>query len=235
MVVSASPAVTEGRATEISIISTRRLTVDIDDVDEGRALTAEVAAQPLNLKSHQRRIAYYSGRDGLSAGERDPARLFSALVDLFLVLGDKALELRRTLLEEHAADLCRDHYELLLRHLKSGLSFFHANLEANASVFNTAYCGGLNLVQRRHADSFLDMGDADYAHAFWQQGQCDEAMTLLEKAVLADPANVCLRHELLSFYQQSRDYKRFTAMQLRLSESLARLGETLPESWRQLR
>lgn len=79
-----------------------------------RWLAMRVARQPCDLRAHAQRVR-------LLAEVGEGARLFGALVDLFLVLGDKGRELRTALLATARPALDPDDHAWLRSHLVAGL------------------------------------------------------------------------------------------------------------------
>lgn len=79
-----------------------------------RWLAMRVARQPYDLRAHAQRVRLLA-----EAGEG--ARLFGALVDLFLVLGDKGGELRAALLTLARPALDADDHAWLQSRLAAGL------------------------------------------------------------------------------------------------------------------
>ncbi|MEN9890815.1 MAG: hypothetical protein RLY78_1110 [Pseudomonadota bacterium] len=79
-----------------------------------RWLAMRIARQPYDLRAHAQRVR-------LLAETGEGSRLFGALVDLFLVLGDKGRELRGALLALARPALDPDDHAWLQSHLAAGL------------------------------------------------------------------------------------------------------------------
>lgn len=98
------------RGLQLSAAARARVAPD----DAWRWLAMRVAREPLDLRAHTQRIR-------LLADCREPNRLFGALVDLFLVLGNKGIGLRYTVLDIARPVLDPDDHAYLRAHLVGGL------------------------------------------------------------------------------------------------------------------
>lgn len=104
-----------------------------------RWLAMRVAREPLDLRAHAQRIR-------LLIDCREPLRLFGAMVDLFLVLGNKGIGLRYTLLDLAREVLDPDDHAYLRAHLVGGL---HPGAQlplAQGSVITRGVIGSAALV-----------------------------------------------------------------------------------------
>lgn len=157
----------------------------------------------------------------------DPVGRFGALADLFIALGRGGLPLRRRLLEL-AADRLEPNCAAFLRaHLDSGLGAATPLPCPQASRL-TGDCGGrLDVVERLTTRTVAAADPLDEARERIDAGQLDQAQTLLEQALLAQPEREELHRELLTVYRHRRDPARLAVMQTRL----ARLSNPLAAEW----
>jgi hypothetical protein len=185
-------------------------------------LAHQVSRSPGDLKTHTRRILFFSN-------EHHADGLFGALLDLFVVLGDKGLALRKRLLGAAAATLSDSQIEILRTRLNQGIHRFDALPPTQYSVLCQFLPQGEKLVQVTSAvhrqDSSRD--PAEEARDLLEYGQVEEAQRLLEEAVLDSPLRLDLNEDLLEIY-------RYTQNPDDLFDMLARLGgrtTAIPEKW----
>lgn len=162
-----------------------------------------------DLLGHVQRIHWQ-----LQHGE--PAGRFGALADLFIALGRGGLPLRRRLLEL-AADRLEPAWAAFLRaHLDTGLDAATPLPCPSTSRLTGDLSGRLDMVERlsaRHAG----VDPLAEARERIDAGQLDQALALLEQALLAQPERAELHRELLTVYRHHRDPARLAAMQTRLT------------------
>ncbi|ACB32929.1 hypothetical protein Lcho_0654 [Leptothrix cholodnii SP-6] len=190
-----------------------------DAREQWRHLSALVARDGHDLESHARRVLL-AFRPPLT----DLA--FGALVDLFLALGERGRGLRRRLLETGEGWLEADEAHFLRMHLEPGLTRATALPAAPGSVFHNALVGVAQMVaHQRHA--VAQMSPHAQAVSLLEDGDLAGASQLLEDALLADPSDAEVSHELLGIYRHSRNDAARAAMAERLQASHGRL----PDGW----
>ena len=192
-------------------------TVDVQDA--WRYFTAQVARDPLDVEAHARRVLLAS---------RPPLtdRVFGALVDLFLALGDRGRGLRRQLLDQAMPWLDPDDAHFLRQHLDSGLAR-GARLPALAwSVLDTAVLGSADMVDRQRREGAQET-PFQQAMSLLEYGDLDGARAMLETVLLDEPGNEEVVRELLAIYRHSRDDTGKAEMADRL---VARHG-AVPAGW----
>lgn len=184
-------------------------------------LAHQVSRAPGDLKSHTRRIHFF-----LNQGHVDG--LYGAMLDLFVVLGNKGLDLRKRLLKIASKVLAKTQSQLLLDSLERGIYRFDPLPPTQYSVLCQFFPKGAQLIERRgvqHQDSTLD--PLVEAREMIEYGQVEEAKQLLEEAVLDSPLRQDLNEDLLEIYRYTRNADD-------LFDMLARLGgrtTAIPEQW----
>lgn len=192
-------------------------TVDVNDA--WRHFSTQVARDPLDIEAHARRVLLAS---------RPPMtdRVFGALVDLFLALGDRGRSLRRQLLEQAMPWLDPEDAHLLRVNLDSGLDRSARLPTLNWSVLDQAVLGSPEMValQRREVQQESPF---QQAMSLLEYGDLEGARGMLENAQLEEPDNEEITRELLAIYRHSRDDAGKAGMVERL---VARHG-VLPAGW----
>ena len=184
-------------------------------------LAQAVAANASNLFTHTRRIFFHFQRG-------DAEGLYSALVDLFLVLGERGLPLRRRLLRGAQTCLEATRYQALSACIgQRGAAIENELPAATRSVVTLGLDGHCNLlIQNQPADQELRDALLE-AREYIEFSQIDQARELLEKCVLEQPDREELQQELVSVYEASRDHDRYLVMRGKLEQIL----DTLPQCW----
>lgn len=188
----------------------RRLQLtDYEQSDAKRFLSFELCRDPENLKQHVQRIM-------LQISSGDSERLFGALLDLFIVLGDKGEDLRKRLLKYAEPLLVREDYDYLVTHQGSELTKQECRMNVKGSVLNAGFSGSANLVERHQDEAGYD-DPLQEALSLIEYGQVSEARDVLEKAFTLDPRNSELEEELIGIYRSTRDYTGYEAMSMKLN------------------
>jgi hypothetical protein len=181
-----------------------------EPADAWRYVTALVARDPLDLEAHARRVVM-----ACQPGLRD--RLFGALIDVFLALGNRGKGLRTTLLHKARGHLELDELRFLEQHLEAGLSPL-AQLPSQAgSVHDRGVLGSVHMVAHQRVAA-RELSAHEEAMARIDEGDLDGARHLLEKALLEAPEQVDVMRELLDIYRYTRDDTAKAAMLERLRE-----------------
>ena len=170
---------------------------DLDLSQAGRYLDQAVTANPHDLKAHLQRIHFHWQR-------RKPDAVFTALVDLFLILGTAGTAIRNRLVRNCEALLTSEQRVFLLEHLNDGL------------VDGTPLSAGVRAVDNTTSGKSA-AGDADVvnsvlddcspyefepvalllAQEYRRHGWDDLAESLLQELVATEPNNAVARHTLL--------------------------------------
>lgn len=184
-------------------------------------LAHSIVAAPDNLLRHTQRIFHHYRQN-------DHDGLYAALLDLFIVLGQKGRELRSRLLNGARHCLRKDGYARLDHWLRSGLAPHWNELPlVNRSVLTPGITGLLDLV--RVSVDILD-GSRDplvEAREHIEYSQLDQAQTVLEEALFCEPHRTDLQTELLLLYRATGDLDRLS----RTREKLQQIADSLPAIW----
>lgn len=181
-----------------------------------------VAREPLDLRSHVRRIFVAYSEEGATD-------LFAALIDLFIVLGDRGASLRRRMLEYSKSRLGTHEY----RRLKEAIDGTPDQVSSDfvpGSVLCRGVIGKMALSRFGVARSRGVRDPLIEAREFLEYSQVEEARKVLEQVLIREPQREDIQKELLDIYWSARDQKGFGKM-LRELESI---GNPLGDEWREL-
>jgi hypothetical protein len=173
--------------------------------------------EPNNLLNHVRRIFIH-----LKLKQSDP--LYGAMVDLFLVLGDKGERLRRSLLQKSRKLLSQEQYDLFLTHLKHGLQPHYPLPASQHSVLGNFFGGEKRLVSAQNDKQQSDTRESDpleLAREELNYGDIAVAQRILEEALLLSPKRLGLHYGLLEIYRHTRSLDDLINMQERLGDDIA--------------
>ncbi len=195
-----------------------RLPGEIADFRTSDYLAHWLARHPLDLIRHVQRINLHSDR-------AEPERLFAALVDLFIALGDRGEALRRRMLNGARHQLGKERQQLLDLLLQTGLTANHRLGDIPGSVLGRPVNGVLDLVVRSARRS-VTRSVLEEARALVDEGHVAEAQSLLETALANTPRDAGLTAELLLIYQATRNKQGYLNTRHMLENA-----DALPPSW----
>ena len=177
-------------------------------------LTHNVSRNPSDLQSHIQRIYMYMA-------DFDGERIYSALLDLFITLGNKGLQLRSRVLRESRHILKLKQYNALKDKLKCGVNANDPMPRSQTSVLTKSYTGQPKLIERIAVKkpAILEFDPILEAGQYLEYGQIDDARTLLEGAVLEEPWRKDLQDDLLEIYRVTLDGDACDAMYQKLTDS----------------
>ena len=178
-----------------------------------------VGRHPHDLKSHLARVYLHyrsSDEDGL----------YSALLDLFLALHDKGLPLRIRLLMGSRSRLSATHFAALYSSLSAPVSESEIPL-GRWSVLAKGLTGIPDLVIELASTRDTGRDPLIEARDFIEYCQLEDARTVLENAILANPERPELHAELLELYRATDDQQQWHVMQTKLRH----LIDPLPPEW----
>jgi hypothetical protein len=199
---------------------------DVDSEHWATHLAHISAREPDNLLNHVRRIYLH-----LALMQSGP--LYGAMLDLYLVLGDKGQSLRNHLLLKARKLLSHEEHDLFLTHTKPGL---HSNQPLPASphsVLGNFFSGKMRLVTERkveHSSVDREIDPLELAKAELDYGDISVAQEILEVALLKSPARLGLHYGLLEIYKHTRSLDDLLAMKERLGE----IASTAQAAWSQM-
>lgn len=174
-----------------------RLSVPCDADEVARVLAYSVARDPADVKSHVQRIFWLIDQDRA-------AQLGGALADLFIALGDKGRALRSRMLRVAAPHLSPVSNEFLQSRLGGELREADLLPEPDGSVLTSGYVGQATLTTVEHQGQGFASALIE-ARSCIDYGQVDEARTILEDELLANPHDLDVEHELMTLYRHMRD------------------------------
>ena len=180
-----------------------------------------ITRNPKDLRAHAR-LVY------LRLKQKDSTALYTALLDLFLALEDKGLSLRQHLLRRCSSHLQPHQHKLFADSLEkglhadaplpdTGLSLLHKGIESNTPL----------VIKPRSNQENLPADPLTEALACLEYGQINQALDLLEAAMMAEPGNAIVCTELLSIYRRGGMNARYQKQTL----SLQQAGHCLPSDW----
>lgn len=188
-------------------------------------LTHQVARLPVDLRNHCRRIILQYDLGG-------PDELYSSLLDLFFVLGDRGHGLRKRMLEGAKSRLSKEQYTSLLNCLDDDVYSVKSLPTASASVLSKGIVG-VRLVVEKTAESDREVspiqsaGPLAEARVCLEYSQITEAQTILENALQKQPDEIEIHMELLEIYRSTRDKESF----LTAFEQIDPARNPVPDAW----
>ena len=219
MTVEIEDEIIEPAFLRMDALSSQKIAIDLSDY-----FSHQITRNPTNLRSHTQRIFYF-------IENRKSLELYSALVDLFFILGDKGAALRKrmlisaySLLSEHERESLK---QCLASNFKSisNLAFAPKSLLTNGvNVAMSPFILKVETAEKRKTNP------ADEARDYLENGQLDEAISTLQNAILLNPRHLTLHNDLLEIFQRMRDKKVFSSFY----EILLERKVSLPFRWREL-
>lgn len=178
-----------------------------------------VARHPLDLNAHVDRVY-------LHFREHDEDGLYSALLDLFLALTDKGIELRTRLLAGSRSVLSPHHFAALEAALNHPVKESALPL-ARLSVLAKGLTGELPVMIEVVSERAKTRDPLLEAREYIEYSQLEEARQLLETSVLAATDRFDLQMELLMLYRATGNQRQWRIMR----EKLAHVLKPLPDEW----
>lgn len=182
-------------------------------------LTYKVSRQPTDLLAHLRRIH-------CCFQNHFTQQLYSALLDLLIVLNGKGQQLSRKLIAGSASRLDANRLSYLRAfYLKPNRlrSEIH-------SLLHPGVVGHLHLVDYFH-HGHIDRDFLTLAHDFIEYSQLDEAMDVLEQGLLVDSESTEAQNLLLELYRSTYSQDRFDKQ----FQMLVEIKAPLIEGWESLK
>ena len=188
-------------------------------------LTYQVARLPVDLRNHCRRIILQYDLGG-------PDELYSSLLDLFFVLGNRGHGLRKRMLEGAKARLSKEQYTSLLDCLDDDVYSIKSLPTASASILSQGIVGVRQVIEKStgsdQAPPSPQKSDAlAEARACLEYSQITEAQTILENALQKQPDEMEIHMELLEIYRSTRDKESF----LTAFEQIDPARNPVPDAW----
>ena len=164
-----------------------------------------ISRNPKDLLVHVQRLHFVSVSG-------DTTDIYSALLDLFIVLGSRGLPLRRTMLAQVSGQLKPEQLIYLSDALETGIDARDVIKDPGISMLSSGYSGSdsLVIVERRQG---VEKGDPlQQAMASIECSDLEEARTILEDSLYSDRADLDQQHLLLEIYRKTEDKKHFMAL-----------------------
>ncbi|MBL1259772.1 MAG: hypothetical protein COB33_004470 [Thiotrichaceae bacterium] len=176
-------------------------------------LSHRVSKRPQDLTSHAQRISIYRHQN-------DPENTYAALLDLFLVLGDKGLPLRKRLLRQAASVITIENYGFLSSTLPTALVVTCNTPLPHLSALSLGRTTEKEIIRKIDGEqSQKKEAPLLIACDLLNSGQISPAQSILESALLAAPDNNDLSRELLQIYRHTYDRSGCIQMLKKLSSS----------------
>lgn len=178
--------------------------------DLGSWLAQQVARSPRRLDLHVQRIV-------LHAEQGSVVQLMASLVDLFIVLGNAGHGLRKRLLDANRRRLPADMETFLQTHLSEALApDTPLPMELPWSRLSLGLSGVSRLVSREQLSTSPHQ-PLEMAQNLLNDGNINEAMALLEQALMKTPDDSALQAELLATCRATRDSSTLRRLREKLS------------------
>ncbi|MBS1212468.1 MAG: hypothetical protein H6R26_1084 [Proteobacteria bacterium] len=200
-----------------------RWNLNVDTLDDscGEVLAQMVAASPMALEWHVRRIRHaYRRRQG--------SELYAALLDLLIALDGRGRELKKRMLAGAREVLSAEKFAALARIVNEGRLPPERDLpRAAGSRLSQGIEGVLELVEVATSPDHAPRDSLQEARECIEYSQLEQAKVLLETALIESPEREDLHLELLSLYRATRDEQGF----VRMRQQMLQLRHRLPEAW----
>ena len=178
-------------------------------VETKRHLAQAISRQPMALRLHTERIL-------LHAKSADPA-ILGALCDLFLVLGNRGVQLRRRMLALARPLLSTRDHQRLQQHIREGYDEHALTSDlCPGSVLAQGITGTTTLIVKESPQAVHTTDPLLEARSQLETGQTELALETLEQALLTDTQRLELHQALLEIHHHLRDRSRLEGFLQRL-------------------
>lgn len=193
-----------------------------DDPRVAEFLDFMVLRNPRDLGNHVRRIS-------LNIHARDSAGVYAALIDFFVVLGGRGLEIKRRMLGLSRTLLSGHEFEQLRELVESG-SEPPGSLKASANVLNNGVDEERKLISVEETSASAEPEDPlKTAREYIEYSQVDQARDFLQATILQKGSGTGLFETLLEIYQSTGEHEEFGQFTRDLREHRI----PIPEFWLQ--
>lgn len=185
-------------------------------------LERKISRNPRDLISHTQRVFLFHR-------EKEKVACLNALLDLYLVLGQRGYELRKSVLLKVKNSLTRPQREFFARYLRRGMTRKDASGMTTTSLLSEGLESKKPLVTLKGlSPKTVDL--KEIAYALLDQDMIEESCRVWEKILLEDPGSAIATMEVLSIYQHYSMKDDF----FRIYMDLSGRKLVLPELWEQL-
>ncbi len=173
------------------------------------------AREPGNLLNHVRRIYLHTALN-------ENNQLFGAMLDLYLVLGDKGDRLRQRLLNLTNNLLSQNMQDLFISHQKKGLLSNQPLPPNQYAVLGNFFSGGVRLVlqQKAEPEPSREHDPLELAREELNYGDISVAQQILEEALLQNPKRLGLHYGLLEIYKHTQSLDHLISMKEQLGDDV---------------
>ena len=186
-------------------------------------LVFKVSVNPHDLQDHLERI-YYCFQEQLDD------QLFGALSDLLIVLNTKGKALAKRMIAGSQSRLSQERIKVLRSYIDNQNAQNSLLLNNRYSVFTQGLESVSILLELQQAEDEKAQDPLVIARDHIEFSQIDDAIMVLEQAVLAEPERLALHHELLLLYRSTLSMTEFSAFYAQLLDRKI----TLPAAWTEL-
>ncbi|MDD2893626.1 MAG: hypothetical protein PHF20_06810 [Halothiobacillaceae bacterium] len=183
----------------------------------------KILSSPADLRAHVRRIL-------LLAKDGNGAALYSALLDLLIILQSNGRALKQRMIWLAQPFLAPATFEFFQRHLEQGVAADDPYVtRVKGSLLRESQMLGVPLVKRSNDHAGRPVGVMEQVNALLEYGQLEHAVELLENALLENPDQEPEAELLLGLYRSLREETRWHGM----CEQLQLTFNRLPVAWTQ--
>jgi hypothetical protein len=186
-----------------------------------RRLDHDVVRNRVALILHVQRLLLY-------LQEQDADGAWGALLDMFIVLGERGRDLRQSMVHRASPLLGAQRIAFFEAHLEGGIGEFDVLPDVSSSRLSRGLCGHLSLVSRSDKDVPTAQDQFELAEQCLHDGQVTEAVVLLEGLVKAAPARMEVTQLLLDVYRRGQFKHRLFALLPHMSDA----PDEVREAWR---
>lgn len=176
-------------------------------------LAHRISRTPTDLQSHVQRVM-------LCMQLQSHEKVYGAILDLFIALGDKGYALRARLLAQSRNILSTQQHSVLEAALHSGISELDVVPLTKYSRLSAGISGSLEIVSLVHENqSSASTNVLGEVRDLLDSNHIETACDLLESELLSSPKNLEISQELLTIYHHTRDLTRITKTLNRLKST----------------
>jgi hypothetical protein len=183
-------------------------------------ITYRIVRSPKDLRNHVRRIV-------LQHDIGDSEALYAALLDLFIVLGNKGRALRKRVLDGARSRLGIQQYRALSACLDSDSVRCNGLPAPPDSMLAAGVIGMQKLVEAVDGENESTRDPLIEARDHIEYCQLEQAQAVLEQAIMDQPQRLELHEELLEIYRSTRDEASLLAFWRRLND----VHGSAPDLW----
>jgi len=205
---------TQSTQMAFSVTGSRELSLSVDKPADSVCdyLAHHIARKPQDLLAHVQRIK-------LAAEHNLKPALHGALLDLFVVLGSRGYELRKSMLDRSADRLESGCFQYLHDGLEKGVKANEPAPDFGISVLAKNIMGSLTFMQSDQALDDSDHGPLEQALANIECSQLEDAQEVLESAIYADTSSLEQQALLLDLYKKTDNKTRFSGLYFARAET----------------